>query len=357
MIQTIVIFTCVLVALIIVHEFGHFIVAKLTGVKVEKFAIGFGKEIFGKDTGGTRYSVNLIPLGGYVKLLGEHRSDNVDLNVASQAYCIKPLWIRFLIVVAGPGANILFSALVLFLLFYTVGIYGPDKTATANEVVANSPASSAGLMSNDIVVEINNQPIADWEAMVNVIGKSNGQPINVIANRDGELVEFTLTPEIMSSEEALTSSSGYKIGVIKKLKTVFVPADSAWDAATHSCDTCWGISKKIVFSMYQLLTGKGEKDDIGGPVAVAKVTQSSYDKGFPFLLYVVSILGINLALINLLPIPMLDGGRIAGLIIEGLRRGKQMPEQLVIIGNTTGQILLAVIIYIVVFNDFAKVIR
>ncbi len=357
MLQTFSIFIAVLVILIIVHEFGHFIVAKFTKVKVEKFAIGFGKELIGRTFGETRYCVNLIPLGGYVKLYGENRYDKIDDKMRYRSFFDQSYWVRFSIIFAGPFFNLICSLMVLFCLYAFVGVYGPDKSATVNELINDSPAALAGLQVNDVIVEINGKNIADWEAMTAFIEANGPKPIVVTVSRNGKRISYNLAPQLLEQSVKDGDKPAYKIGIIKKVNAIFTPSHSYREALYQAGYTCFSMSKAIIVTISDLIMQKEKGvQDIGGPIAVAKATQVSYERGMSFLVYIFAMLGINLALINLIPIPMLDGGRLGGLFIEILRRGKPMPDNITHVGNVTGQIIIAVLLYIVVFNDIKNIL-
>lgn len=351
--ETIFIFIVVIVGLITVHEMGHFVAARCLGVTVTKFAIGFGKEIFSFTINETTYSFNIIPLGGYINLLGESHQDTISKENIDRAFSFKPIWVRFVIIAAGPFVNVLTCLLLLFALYSTTGVPFRDVSATINEVLPHTPAARANLQSGDIIIAINGTSFSGWDEMKQMIQENQGSPMMFTVLKKRQQVDVQLIPDKITT----AGKTMFRIGVKKHSFRSFTPTHGFLDTFAKTIQTLSGFFVGTIAGIAGLLfSSSSTMENVGGPIAIVKMTGHNYSLGWPHLTYLTAMLSLNLGLLNLVPIPMLDGGRIVGLAIEKIRKGRKMPSHIVFIANLTGQILLAVIFYTVIFNDIARMI-
>ncbi len=342
-------FIAVLSILVIVHEFGHFIVAKKTGVRVEKFSVGFGPEIIGITKGETRYIVSLIPLGGYVKLSGETEAEG--LKGEKWEYLSRSVGERARIIFAGPLLNYIMA----FFIFSFVFVLGsPTLTSTIGKIMPDYPAASVGLKEGDRILEINGESISFWEDVTRIVHTNKEPQIELIVERDGREISFTIRPK----EQELKTVFGSKkrvglIGIAPSEEIVYVRYDPAKSLYM-------GAKKLIVLTsityrvLWANLTGAASfKDSVTGPVGIFYITGQAARLGLVYLLQLMGVISASLAIFNLLPIPVLDGGHILFLAIEKVRR---KPVSLKLQENITqaGFILLLLLMAFVFYNDFSK---
>jgi len=321
--ETILSFILVLTPIVFIHELGHFWVARKMGVVVDVFSIGFGKEIFGwTDSHGTRWRFAWIPLGGYVRMRGD---DNASGSFSKAAKSIQgsfagaSLYARIAIVAAGPLANFILA----FILF--IGLYmGAGKLfipPIIDDVLPDSAAESAGLLPDDLVLKINNSHISDFNDLRMYIFESPGKSITIEVDRDGEQIEILATPNSIYLEklDIFAGQLGIRspVGEFRRLGLA--------EAITESGYECWSITVGMVRGISRLLTGNAQMGEIGGPVRIAQFSRDALFQGITSLVFFIALISINLGLVNLLPIPALDGGHLIFYLIEAII-GKPLPE-------------------------------
>ena len=301
--------------LVTVHEFGHFITAKLTGMKVEEFSIGFGPNIYQRQEGETLYSLRMLPLGGYNKIAGMDPEDPEDLE---RGFNSKPVASRMLVILAGSLMNFALPVLIFFGIFLAYGMEVPQNTPVLGQIVEGYPAAQSGL-------------------------KEGTKPVPFEIQRDKEKLTVTVTP-------VLNPETGKPfIGVVSSLKKVQL---TPWQAAVSSVTATKNIIKNMYASLYHMVTGK-TKAELSGPVGVAKMAGQVAHKGFDMLLQFTAMLSLNLAIINLLPLPALDGGHFLILLIEavtGHKLGKTAMQNIQKVG-------VAMILAITIFATFKDLTR
>ncbi|MGD0275943.1 MAG: RIP metalloprotease RseP [Syntrophales bacterium] len=302
--------------LIFAHEFGHFIVAKRAGVGVLKFSLGFGRKLFGWRRGETEYMVSVIPLGGYVKLLGESETEELSEGDRKRSFSAQSVWKRILIVAAGPIFNILLAILIFFFV-YMAGV--PSLTARIGDIQSGSPAGKGGIKAGDEVVTIDGMKISYWEDLAKSISESKGQPMRIAVMRDGHMEEFTIVPSIMKGKNIFGEEvSGYKMGISPAGKTVvrrLNPAAAFWGGLRQT----WFITKLTYVGIVKMIEGVISPKTLGGPILIAQIAGAEAKEGLiPFFLFM-ALLSINLAVLNLLPIPVLDGGHLLFFMIEAIK--------------------------------------
>ena len=336
------ILACVFVfgILVTVHEFGHFITAKLTGMKVEEFSIGFGPKIYQQQDGETLYSLRMLPLGGYNKIAGMDPEDPEDLE---RGFNSKPITSRMLVILAGSLMNFILPVLIFFGIFVAFGMEVPENKPVLGQVIEGYPAAQYGLKEGDRILSINGQSVDKWLDIRNSIADAGTKPVPFEIQRDNEKLTITVTP-------VLNPESGKPfIGVVSSLKKVQL---TPWQAAVASVTATKNIIKNMYASLYHMVTGK-TKAEFSGPVGVAKMAGQVAHKGFDMLLQFTAMLSLNLAIINLLPLPALDGGHFLILLMEaftGHRLGKVAMQNIQKIG-------VAMILALTIFATFKDLTR
>ncbi|MDD5712098.1 MAG: RIP metalloprotease RseP [Smithellaceae bacterium] len=299
--------------LIFAHELGHFLAAKASGVGVERFQLGFGPKLLGKKWGETEYRLALIPLGGLVKLLGESEGEEVSEENQRRSFSRQSVYKRIAIVAAGPLFNFLL-ALLIFSSIYLVGI--PTLTTEVGEVQTGSAAAEAGVRKGDVVLALNGREITRWEQLAEIISGSKGSPILMKLNRGGQKLEVTVTPRLQKAKDIFGEEvDAYRVGVGPSPRLITDrrgPIAALWTGVKHT----WEISKLTLLSVVKIFEGVVSPKTLGGPILIAQIAGASMKEGLmPFFLFM-ALLSVNLAILNLLPIPILDGGHLFFFLIE-----------------------------------------
>ena len=347
---TIISFIILLSVLIFVHELGHFLAARIAGVGVLKFSLGFGPKIIGKKIGETEYVLSWIPLGGFVKLLGESGNEELSPEDEKKSFFKKSKWKRMLIILAGPVFNFLL-ALVIFIIVFVYGL--PNLTAVVGEVQKESAAFEAGMISGDKIIAIDDKKIVFWEEIKPIIVESKGKEMEVAVKRGAEKKHLLIKPRLSKSKNIFGEEiSTYLIGVSPAGNTI-IERKNPWDAIIASVGKTWEISKLTVISVVKMLEGVISPRTLGGPIFIAQIAGAQVKEGIiPFILFM-AILSINLGVINLFPIPVLDGGHIFFYLIEIVTRReisikvKEMSQQI-------GFVILLMLMLFVVFIDVER---
>jgi regulator of sigma E protease len=347
-------FTVVLGILIFFHELGHFLVAKCFGVKVLKFSLGFGLKLVGRKIGETEYLISSIPLGGYVKLLGENGNDteSVPPEEAHKAFNNQRVTKRMAIVVAGPLFNI-FLALVLFCGFSLVsGSY--ILTPEIGQVRKDSPAYKAGLMKGDTVVSLQGEHIKSWQEIKGYIQKSAGKPLEMTIQRGKELLTVSVVPE-QGAEKNLFGEEvkSALIGIVASGKHEKVEL-GVWEAIAEGFFKTWEVTKLTCLTVIKLFEGVVSIKTLGGPIMIGQLTGQAAQEGFSYLIPLLAVISVNLGVLNLLPVPILDGGLIIFLLIE-LIIGKPISLKKRDVAQKVGIFFLAVLIVVVTMNDLSRI--
>jgi regulator of sigma E protease len=369
----------VLGILIFVHEFGHFIVAKLFHVRVEKFSLGFGPKLFGKQIGETEYLLSAFPLGGYVKMFGEGGAiegsappasadtdtektydeesgealDAVpELTEAEKArsFAHKPPLARIAIVMAGPVFNLVFAWLI-FILLCILGV--PTVTARIGEAIKDKPAARAGVLKDDIVTAINGRAITQWDEIAGVIAAGKGQPINLSVKRNDQDLQFTITPEARVSKNLFGESiSGYAIG-IAAAGEIITEKSNPFQAVVKGSVQTWKVIDLTVMSLVKMIQRVVPMDSVGGPIMIAKMAGETAQMGIPAFLAFMALLSINLGILNLLPVPVLDGGHLFFFFCE-LVIGRPVSQKVREYAQQVGLFLLLSLMVLAFYNDIVR---
>ena len=355
-------FFILITIVVFIHEYGHYYFARRFGVAVTDFSIGFGKEIFGfNDKSGTRWKFCLIPLGGYVKFFGdrnvfsqaeqEELLRKYDKNDQKKLFVTKPLYQRALIVAGGPLANFLLAILIFSFIYMFVG---KDFTpAKIDEVSIDSPAEKAGLKKNDIIIGINNNKIESILEISTFINTNTKDKINIkVLRNDRELV-FVTEPNIINSKDAFGNPIKKKVIGIK-----IAPASEKFNrerlgptrALYYSLKEIWFVTKTTIHFIGSLFQGKGDTSQLGGPIKIAKISGQVIEFGLVAFLSTIAYISISLGLINLFPIPLLDGGHLMFYFFEKIL-GRPLKQSTQEGFFRIGLVLLLSLMIFTTFND------
>lgn len=339
-------FILILGAIILVHEFGHFIFSKLFKVYVYEFSIGMGPKIlhYKKKKGETEYCLRLIPIGGFVSLAGEDADDNSKIPNERKLYN-KPVWQRFIIMVAGATFNFIFAFVVLLIM---AGVYGaPNNDPVIYSLTPEYPAEKAGVEVGDRITSIDNQKVTSWDEVSLYISLSKGEKIEmVLEDKNGEEKTVELEPIEIEQEDG---TKRYVVGmsIDPTRKKGFVPMLS------YAGEQTVNLFKVMLTTLKQLFTGKAGVGDLSGPVGIYKIVDKTAENGLENLLSLTAYLSMNVGVINLLPFPAFDGGRVLFLIIEKIRK-KPVKAKTEAIVNSIGFCILILLMLVVTVKDIIQ---
>ena len=352
-------FLIVLTVLVFFHELGHYLVARRNGVRVEVFSIGFGPELFGwNDRARTRWKVSAIPLGGYVKMFGDADPASMPgehvahMTAAEQAVSFhhKRLGQRAAVVAAGPLANFL---LAIVLLTVIIAVRGQQiSPAEVGTVLPNSAAESAGLAPGDVITAIDGQPIDRFEAIQRVIELNTGTPIEIVVKRGGQEVTLHATPRVVNEQDRFGFAHQVtRLGIGRK-GVEYVkrnPATAVWYAAEET----WNITTGTLKAVWQMIIGLRSTNELSGPFGIIQLSGAVAQDGVLPLLGFAAVLSINLGLINLFPIPVLDGGHLLFYAAEAIR-GRPLGQRAQEYGFRLGLALVVTLMVVATWNDLMR---
>lgn len=336
--------------LIFFHELGHFLVARAFGVKVEVFSIGFGKKLLKKTYGNTEYALSLIPLGGYVKMKGQSDSDPLEQSSEADSYTSKAPWKRICILFAGPMFNILLAFLI-----YASLSYGDKQVLlpVLGEIKADYPASRAGLKSGDRVLSINGESVQTWGEMAEIISSSSVLSLKI--QRGEETFQLSLKPKEIEGKNLFgESKTHYVIGVGAKgeFGSVYF---GVWDALKSGVKNTYENSLFIFEGIKKLIVGVVPTSEVGGVVSIVQVMHKASQSGWVSFALLVALLSINLGILNLLPIPALDGGHIIFNLYEMIFRKPPTPNVLYYL-TLGGWAILLGLMMLGLYNDINRIL-
>ncbi len=365
--MTALLFFVILGALVFVHELGHFLSAKKAGIRVDEFALGFPPRIWSKKIGETTYTLNLVPFGGYVKIFGEDGIEEEGSGAdSSRRFTSKPRWIQALVLSSGVLGNVLFSWILLALTF-CIGVpsspdgrYGSevkDAVLTITTVLPNSPASRVGLKEGDTVVALaeGNRQFSDAKARdadeAGLFIDNTREKLSFTIEREGKEYSYSLSPESGVVEGRKVIGVGLnQVGVVR-----FNPARALVEGARMTGDLLRVVTVGLVGFIGQAVTGGADLSAITGPIGIAGLVGEARVLGFVYLLSFVAFISINLAVINLIPFPALDGGRLLFLALEAIRR-RPIPWRITRTLNMVGFTLLILLMLIITYRDILKLL-
>ena len=357
-------FIFVLTLIVFVHEYGHFIVGRWCGVKAETFSIGFGREIVGwSDKRGTRWKVGWIPLGGYVKFEGDANAASMpstpELEAQAQRSATnfhgKAVWQRSLVVAAGPIANFILAIALFSMVFAVVGV--PVTSPQVDKVVEASAAEKAGVQPGDIIVSVNGEAIETFSDIQRIVMPRAGEALPVVIERKGEEVRVTLTPQATEVDDGFGGK--VRIGLIgvsnDQTSRSFERKGLIESLQLGTLET-WRVVEGTGHFIARIFAGHGGADQLGGPIAIAQISGQAASLGFYELLRMAALLSVSIGLINLFPIPMLDGGHLVYYAIEALR-GKPVGAKAQEIGFRIGFAMVLALMVFSTWNDIMRITR
>jgi regulator of sigma E protease len=350
---TMAVFIAVLTVIVFIHEMGHFLVGRWCGARVDAFSIGFGREIFGwYDKHGTRWKISWLPLGGYVKFAGDANAASMGTQEASQdptTFHGRPLWQRALIVVAGPVANFLLAIVLFTGLYSIVGV--PDIPAVVSGIVPQSAAQDAGLKKGDRIIQIDGNKITSFSDISRNVADKKDVEISVVVVRDGQEITFKATPKGKVRKDGMGGKVEIGLlGVQRPIGVLKYNRKNPAQAFSMAVGETWFVITKSLSYMKSMIVGRVGTEQLAGPLGIAKMTGKVAHFGFWPLVHLGAILSISIGLINLFPVPMLDGGHLMYYAIEAVR-GKALSQRAQELGFMVGFALVISLMIFATKND------
>jgi len=357
-------FLFVLSLVVFFHELGHFLVARWSGVRVLVFSIGFGPEIVGfNDRHGTRWKISAIPLGGFVKFFGDEnaasvaspsRAEGMSVDERAKSFMFQPLLKRGAIVVAGPLANFLLAVVIFAAVFM---IYGKQTmSARVDAVQPGSAAAAAGFEPGDLVVAIDGRPVEDFAEMQRIVSASAGEALNVTVDRGGARHVLQATPTLREVKDNFGNTQ--RVGILGISRSM-VPEDlklqplAPTQAVWMSLKETWSVVDRTLRYIGGVIAGREAANQLGGPIRIAQMSGQVASFGFVPLIQLAAVLSVSIGLLNLFPIPLLDGGHLLFYLIEGVR-GRPLSEKAQEVGFRIG---LAIVLMLMIFATFNDIIH
>ncbi len=354
-------FLFVLSLVVFFHELGHFLVARLCGVRILVFSIGFGPEIVGfNDRHGTRWKIATIPLGGYVKFFGDEnagsapdttRLEAMDANERGESFFFQPVLKRAAIVVAGPMANFVLAIVIFATIFM---LYGrPTMSARVDSIQPGSPAATAGFQPGDVVLSIDGKAIDNFEDMQRIVSDSAGETLQIKVDRKGTPIALTATPQLKEVKDNFGNSR--RIGILgitramgaTDLKPNPMPPPQA---LVMGVQETWFVIDRTLNYIGGVVVGREAADQLGGPIRIAQISGQVASIGFVALIHLAAVLSVSIGLLNLFPIPLLDGGHLLFYSIEAMR-GRPLSERAQEVGFRIGLAIVVMLMIFATFND------
>ena len=337
--------------LIFVHELGHFLVAKLSGVGVLKFSLGFGPKVIGKAVGETEYLVSAVPLGGYVKLLGESGEDEIGPEDEKRSFQRQHVFKRMAIVFAGPLFNFVF-AIVVFSVIFAIGV--PALTSKVGGIQEEAAAIRAGIEKGDVILAIDGNKIDLWSEMADIIRDSEGKELEFEIERGNKIIHIGVMPEKKKGVNVFGEEvEAYQIGISSSQEMV-VKRYNPLQAVLQGIGQTWSVTKLVVVGIYKIIEGVVSPRELGGPILIAKMSGEFAKQGLIPFVFFMAFLSINLGVLNLLPIPVLDGGHLMFCLIE-VATGKEINVRWREMAQQVGFFLLIMLMVFVFWNDIVRI--
>ena len=327
--------------LVLVHELGHFAAAKFTGMRVDEFAIGFGPRLLSFTKGETVYSLRAVPLGGFNDIAGMEAFNN---DAGSRGYCEKPITSRMLVILAGSFMNFLLPIVLFFGIFLYAGVSTPSPEPVFGTVIAGKPAAEAGLQKGDRVLAVEDKEVGSWQDFVTAIKDSAGNTVSIKVSRDGHTIDASLTP--IYDHEAKRAM----VGVTGSVDTIHPGFFESLLLAVQKTASIIMMMLGALWKIVLELSGA----ELAGPIGVAQMAGEVAQMGMVPLLNFAAFLSLNLGIVNLFPIPALDGGHFAGLCVEAVR-GKPMGPRAIEYTQKFGIALLILLMLLATKNDIIRI--
>ncbi|HEY8576284.1 MAG TPA: RIP metalloprotease RseP [Devosia sp.] len=354
-------FLVVLTVIVFVHEMGHYLVARWNGVAIQAFSIGFGRELFGwTDRHGTRWKLSAVPLGGYVRFVGDMNAASVpdsealrdvDPALAPHLFANKNVWQRIAVVAAGPIANVLLTFLILYALLLGYGRY--TIPPVVGEVVTGSVAEAAGVLPGDIIVSVDGYPVRGFEDFQRMVATSPARAVTVQVERNAATETLVIVPEVAEVEDRFGNMQRIgRIGVSRDVTETDVSLyrPGPVEAIGMTVDEIRFIIQRTAAFLGDFFVGRGDVEQLGGPVKVAKVSGEVATLGIVALINLMALLSLNIGIFNLLPVPMLDGGHLLYYLVEAVR-GRPLSMKVQEIGFRFGFAVVLALMVFTLFND------
>jgi regulator of sigma E protease len=345
----------VLGGLIFFHELGHFLVARMLGIGVKAFALGFGPKIVGFQVGMTEYRLCAVPLGGYVMLAGESPDNEEEPEIPSHLlFSMRPVWQRMCVVAAGPVFNFLLAWGIYWALFATQGQMG--LAPTIGQVLPESPALRAGFQQGDSVLTVNGHPITFWEDLTDMVQGSEGRPLNMEIKRDKERVVIDVIPELRERKNVFGETvRAPMLGIVAAKEIITLELSGAQSLKLSAKET-WRAIVNMVTALVKMVERVVPADSIGGPILIAQLINREAEEGMVGLLALAAALSANLGFVNLLPIPVLDGGHLVIFGLEGITR-KPLSLRARSAAMRLGIAMLAALMLFATYNDLRRLFK
>lgn len=354
-------FFLILSIIVFIHEFGHYIVAKLCGVKIIAFSIGFGRELFGwTDKSGTRWKFSLVPMGGYVQMFGDAGAastpDNekaVEMTEAEKAASFhhKPLWKKTLIVAAGPAFNFMLTIGILTAMLMSYGL--PSAEPLVSEVLEDSAAAAADIRAGDLIRSVDGEEVESFGDIPRLIMTNTGTPITLTLEREDELLTKTLTPRLQESEDALGNTVSIPLIGLRS-QPHNIREMNLFQAMGEAVQRTYDICAMSLEAVGQMFAGERDATELKGPIGIAKLSGQATGVSFETVLWFIALLSANLGLVNLFPIPLLDGGHLLYYAIEA-GTGRPLAEKFQEYGFRLGFALIACLMAFTILNDIRTI--
>lgn len=342
--MSILITLAIIAVLVLAHEWGHFVTARRIGIPVYEFSLGFGYKLFSTTRDGVEYSLRLIPLGGFVRMAGEEMGDNED----PLGFNSRSPWEKMLVSFSGPFMNFVLAVVIFILIYAAIGIPQPIEDPIIGRVMDGNPAAEAGLLEGDRVLSVNDIDVSTWnELTAEIAANPEGQILQLDIKRDSKILTFEMVPIKTEGNEKPT------IGIIS---SVNYERQSIFTAIKMGFVQTYTMTVMLLQSLWMLISGGASVNDLAGPVGITKLVGDVAQIGSVFVLNFAAFLSINLGLINLLPIPALDGSKIVFSLVEAVRRKPLDPEKEGFI-HWIGFMFLMLLIVFVTYNDIIRLIK
>ncbi|WP_027369521.1 RIP metalloprotease RseP [Desulfovermiculus halophilus] len=342
-------------ALIFFHEMGHFLVAKGFRIGVKTFSLGFGPKLAGFQWGKTGYRLSAVPLGGYVQLVGESPEADIPEEFSSdESFALRPPWQRMLVVAAGPIFNFLLAVLLYFLIFFFAGQQA--LLPVVGQVQEETPAARAGLQAGDRIVAVNGQEVTYWSDLAGRIQNNRGERLRLQVDRGDQLLKIALVPDIQTTENIFGEKIQVpRIGIVAAKETVHIPL-GFWESLQSGTLQTWEVIKLTVQGIIKIIERIVPLETIGGPIMIAQLVSQQAEQGLVDVVALTALISVNLGLLNLLPIPVLDGGHLLFYALETVI-GRPLDPKVQAMAMRIGLSLLIALMALAVYNDIYRILH
>lgn len=341
-----IIFFLVLSFLILIHEFGHYYVAKKSGMLVEEFGLGLPPRLWGKKIGETLYSINLLPFGGFVKIFGDNPEDlKKNPKGIKRAFNHKPWYQQFMVIIAGPAMNFFLAVVVVSFLF-TKGTYVASDKVTVVEAQPGSPAKLAGLQKDDVILSIAGKKVTNSEQLITLAKSKAGKTVALKVERNSRVFTLSISPRANPPKNQ--GALGAVITDLELKKYAWYQAP--WKGLTESIKISLLFYQELGRILWQFVTFQNPQVDVAGPVGIVQLTGKAVSYGYEAVIQLLGLLSLNLALINIIPFPALDGGQISFIVFEQLTRRK-LSDNLKARINAAGFAFLLFLLFLITIKD------